>query len=258
MTLYCNPNWQSALENQQFATFEQIWDSPIDWIDEPNRNRGGWSGVGCIQLLNDGQPITLYVKKQQNHISRSLLHPFKGEPTFAKEFKVIRYLSAHGVITPQVVFFGQRSVAAGQQAILITENLAGFQALDQITRSAMSLLAQRKLIAKVAQAVRSMHALGIQHRALYPKHVFVKSTGECVEVGFIDLEKSRRMVFAPLQALSDLVTFNYRTADWGLRYRLYFFKKYFSIKRLDKFYKIVCGWIAYKTQQKQHQWNGKK
>lgn len=258
MTLYCNPNWQSALENQQFATFEQIWDSPIDWIDEPNRNRGGWSGVGCIHLLNNGQPITVYVKKQQNHVSRSLRHPFKGEPTFAKEFKVIRYLSAHGVITPQVVFFGQRNVEAGQQAILMTENLADFQALDQISKSAMSLSAQRKLILKVAQAIRTMHGLGIQHRALYPKHVFVKSAGDCFEVGFIDLEKSRQMTFPWLQSISDLVTFNYRTIDWRLRYRIYFFKKYFSIKRLDKFYKIVCRWIAYKTQQKQQQWNSKK
>lgn len=258
MTLYCNPNWQSALENQQFATFEQIWDSPIDWIDEPNRNRGGWSGVGCIQLLNNDQPITLYVKKQQNHVSRSLRHPFKGEPTFAKEFKVIGYLNLRGVIVPQVVFFAQRSVKAGQQAILITENLAGFQALDQINNTAMSLSAQRSLITKVAQAVRNMHGLGIQHRALYPKHVFVKSAGDTFEVGFIDLEKSRQMTFPWLQSISDLVTFNYRTADSSLRCRIYFLKKYFSIQRLDKFYKIVCRWIAYKTQQKQQQWNGKK
>lgn len=257
MTLYRNPDWQSALETQQFATFDQIWDSPIDWIDAPNRNRGGWSGVGCVQMLRHGERITLYVKKQQNHVSRSLLHPFRGEPTFAKEFRMIRHLNRHGVIAPQVVFFAQRSVKAGQQAILITENLAGFQALDQIATSGMTLPTQRSLVAKVAQAVKALHGLGVQHRALYPKHVFVRPLGDTFEVGFIDLEKSRKMLCPPLQAIGDLITFNYRTVDWDLPYRVYFLKAYFSIKRLDRFYKMVCRWIAYKTEQKQHQWNSK-
>jgi hypothetical protein len=258
LTLYCNPDWQSALESQQFATFEQIWDSPIDWIDEPNRNRGGWSGVGRMQMLKHGERITLYVKKQQNHVSRSLVHPFKGEPTFAKEFSVIRYLSLHGVMVPRVVFFGQRSVKAGQQAILITENLESFHALNEISTTAMSLISKRTLVATVAQAIKNMHAAGIQHRALYPKHVFVKPLGDSFAVGFIDLEKSRKMIFPWLQSISDLITLNYRTTDWGLLHRMYFFTKYFSITRLNKFYRTLYRWIAYKTKQKQQQWNSKK
>lgn len=255
MTLYCNPDWQSALESQQFATFEQIWVAPIQWIDEPNRNRGGWSGVGCMQFAKQAQTVSVYIKKQQNHVSRSLWHPVRGEPTFAKEFKFMRYLTQHGVMTPQVVFFAQRALHAGQQAILITENLEGFNALDQINRHGLSLTSQRKLIAKVAQAIRQMHRLGIQHRALYAKHIFVKPVDNSFAVAFIDFEKSRRMLIPSVQAISDLITLNYRTSGWSVSHRLYFFKQYYSIARLQGIYKMLVRWITRKTLQKQNQWN---
>lgn len=261
MTLYCNPGWQSTLENEQFVTFDQIWNHPVEWIDTPNQNRGGWSGVGRVEIVKDGRPVTLFVKKQQNHTSRSWLHPIKGVPTFAQEFEALRYLAANNVATPELVFFAQRSVNEGQQAILITELLEGYQPLDQLTavqKKSMPLAQQRELISCIASAVKRMHALGIQHRALYAKHIFVKAAAASFEVAFIDLEKSRRMIFPLLQAVSDLITFNYRTAGWRVPDRLYFFRKYFSIVRLNGFYKMLCRWISYKTRQKQHQWNSKK
>lgn len=261
MTLYCNPSWQVTLENERFVTFDQIWNHPIDWIDTPNQNRGGWSGVGCVKIVKDGKSVTLFVKKQQNHTSRSLLHPIKGVPTFAQEFEVLRYLASNNVATPELVFFAQRSVKEGQQAILVTELLEGYQPFDLLMdhqKKLMVLAQQRELISSIAKTIKRMHALGIQHRALYPKHIFVRAAEASFDVAFIDLEKSRRMIFPSLQAVSDLITFNYRTAGWSLSSRLYFFKKYFSISRLNGFYKMLCRWIAYKTKQKQHQWNSKK
>ena len=266
MTLYCNPGycnpaWQSVLESSQFATFDQIWNHPIDWIDTPNQNRGGWSGVGCVKIVKDGRSVTLFVKKQQNHVSRTWRHPLKGEPTFLREFQVLQYFKAQELAAPDVVFFAQRIVAEGQQAILITQMLEGYQPLDTLIQTqgkSMPQPSKRILISCVADAVKRMHGLGVQHRALYPKHIFVRPVGASFDVAFIDLEKSRQMILSPLQSVNDLITFNYRTTGWNLPHRLYFLERYFSITRLNGLYKMLWRWIAYKTRQKQHQWNSEK
>lgn len=255
MTLYCNPGWQDTLQSRQFATFDQIWNFPVDWIDAPNQNRGGWSGVSRVEVAIDNKLFTLYVKKQQNHTSRSLLHPIKGESTFAKEFRYLRHLQTHGISVPNVIFFAQRHALEGQQAILVSENLAGYQPLDAIKKEAMSLLAQRKLLSSVAKTVRAMHQSGLQHRALYAKHLFVKQHGEAFDVAVIDLEKARRMIFPLLQSVSDLITLNYRTREWNKASRLYFLKSYLGQDRVNVKSKFLCKWIGLKSLQKLQLWN---
>ncbi len=260
MALYCNPDWQTLLESRQLSTFDQIWDAPVEWIDAPNRNRGGWSGVGRMQFEKHGKSITVYIKKQQNHLSRSLLHPVSGEPTFAKEFRYMRYLTQRGIQTPEPVFFAQRKNAAGHQAILMTEELEGFSSLNQMNRHGLTILQQRTLIACVANALRNMHNAGIQHRALYTKHIFVKPQAQGFAVALIDFEKSRKMLMPGLQAISDLITLNYRTPDdrfggWSIQHRLHFFKAYYALKHVSGIYKTLVRWMARKTLKKQHQWN---
>jgi len=245
------------LQKQQFATFDQVWDYPVQWIDTPNQNRGGWSGVGCVEVLFESEPVTLYVKKQLNHTTRTLLHPITGVPTFAKEFQMIRFLQAHGVIVPDVVFFAERAVKEGQQAILVTENLAGYKPLDSIEKDAMTLLQQRQLVKDIAQTIRRAHKLGVQHRALYAKHIFIKSNGRSFDVALIDLEKSRRMLLPLVQSLMDLITLNYRTRGWTRAGRLFFLKQYLGQARLNSWSKLLCKWIIRKTAQKQQQWNKK-
>lgn len=255
MTLYCNSDWQAALQKQHLATFDQIWDYPIRWIDAPNQNRGGWSGVGCVDVLFNDKTVTLFVKKQQNHTTRTLLHPIKGVLTFAKEFQMIRFLQIHGVVAPNVIFFEERSVEEGQQAILITENLAGYRPLDSIEKNAMTLSQQRTLLRAIAQTIRHMHNLGVQHRALYTKHIFLKLDSQSYEVALIDMEKARRMVFPLLQSLMDLITLNYRTQGWTKTSRLFFMKQYLAQPQLDVWGKLFCRWIIRRTKQNQQQWN---
>ncbi len=245
------------MQKQQLATFDQIWDYPVQWIDTPNQNRGGWSGVGCVEVLFEDKPVTLFVKKQLNHTTRTLLHPIKCVPTFAKEFQMIRFLQAHGVIVPEVVFFAEHSVKEGQQAILVTENLAGYRPLDRIEKGAITLLQHRQLVRDVAQAICRAHQLGVQHRALYAKHIFIKSNGGSFDVALIDLEKSRRMLLPLLQSLMDLITLNYRTQGWTKTSRLFFLKQYLGQARLNVWSKLLCRWIIRKTAQKQQQWNKK-
>jgi tRNA A-37 threonylcarbamoyl transferase component Bud32 len=250
LTLYCNSSWQTALQKQQLATFDQIWDFPIQWIDTPNQNRGGWSGVGCVEMVFEGEPVTLFVKKQLNHTTRTLRHPIQGEPTFATEFHTIRFLQAHGITTPNVVFFGQRSVQEGQQAILVTEMLAGYQPLDKVQKSQLSLLQQRTLLRCVAQTIGKLHQLGVQHRALYAKHIFVKPREQSFDVALIDLEKSRRMLLPWVQAMTDLVTLNYRTKGWNRSARYCFYKHYLGRRQLSVWNIMSCRYIKAKSARK--------
>lgn len=250
MTLYCNLDWKSALETQKLATFDQIWNSQVDWIDEPNLNRGGWSGVGCIQVLFHDKMVTLFVKKQLNHTKRTLLHPIKGKPTFATEFRTIRFIQDHGLLAPNVVFFGQRSVKDGQQAILVTEMLEGYQSLESLKKSNLSILRQRDLLRSVAQTICKLHKIGVQHRSLYAKHIFVKSNEKSFNVALIDLEKSRRMLLPCVQSLPDLITLNYRTKGWNKRDHYYFYKQYLDCQRLSLWNIILCHYIKIKSAKK--------
>ena len=49
-TLFISAQYQSVLSMHQFDDFESIWASEIKWFEEPNQRRGGWSGVGRIEL----------------------------------------------------------------------------------------------------------------------------------------------------------------------------------------------------------------
>lgn len=245
------------MQKQQLSTFDQIWDYPVQWIDEPNQNRGGWSGVGCVEASYENKAVTLFVKKQMNHTTRTLLHPIQGVPTFVKEFHSIQFMRAHNLGVPNVVFFGQRQSNEGQQAILVTEMLVGYVPLDRIVKDTMSLLQQRELLRCIAKTIRHMHKLGVQHRALYAKHIFVNSHEASFKIAFIDLEKSRKMIFPPLQSLLDLITLNYRTHGWGRASRLFFLKQYLGQPYLSVWGRLLCRWVNYKTAQKHQQWNKK-
>jgi tRNA A-37 threonylcarbamoyl transferase component Bud32 len=240
------------LQKVKFATFNEIWDFPIQWIDTPNQNRGGWSGVGCLEITFEHEPVTLFVKKQFNHTTRTIRHPIEGESTFAREYKAICFLQSHGLLAPNVVFFGQRVVNEGQQAILVTEMLADYHSLDEVQRSKLSLLQKRQLLRDVAKTIRRLHQIGIQHRAMYAKHIFVKPCENSFEVAFIDLEKSRRMVFPYLQAMTDLITLNYRTKGWSKSSRLYFYMHYLGQRNLSPWNIILCRYIKAKSARKSY------
>lgn len=249
MLTYLAPRWDNLLSSNQLATFSQIWAYEGDWFEPPNRERGGWSGVNFLTLSNDsGQRQALYLKRQQGFTRRTLMHPFAGEPTFTREYKVMQYLHPLGVSTPQIVFFAQLA----QQAILITEALTGYLAWDA-WRSAnvdASHLRKKAVIAGIAKEVKKMHQAGVQHRSLYPKHLFVRETNGLVNVAIIDFEKSRITPLIALLKLSDLITLNYRTLGVSRTQRLYFFKKYLGVTRLSQWQKRICCYIYQQSLKK--------
>lgn len=257
MTLFCKEDWKETLNKQQLASFDAIWSLPIHWIDAPNDNRGGWSGVGQIEIMHRDQVTTLFVKKQLNHITRTWRHPIVGELTFKNEFRMFQHLHSHKMAVPTVVFFAERHVPEGRQAILVTEKLFGFQSLDVVNHQSMQLKAKRKLLISVAETISRMHQLGIQHRALYSKHLFVREDDDNFEIAVIDLEKARWMLMPRMQAISDLITLNYRTIKWTKTSRLFFLLSYLKENKLSVFSKRLLRKIVNGTMRKQKYWKQK-
>lgn len=165
--------------------FDGWWNMPGDWIEEPNIRRSGWSGMVTCRI-----GATLYfIKKQNNHLCRSLFHPL-GIPTTDREFTNIQRLSALGIKVPEPVFHGNRKTAEGFAGLLVTRELEGFKAID--TATTLSPEQKTRLAAAVGQTVGRMHRARLQHSCLYDKHVMFRWQEDGPEIALIDLEKLRR------------------------------------------------------------------
>lgn len=239
--LFQSNYYQQIFAQQQLANFDAIWACEIAWFEPPNERRGGWSGVGKLALpTTNGDELTVFVKKQQNHGRKSWRHPIAGEPTFRREFENLSFLAKHNIGAPQVVYYAEN--AASKQAILITENLADFAPLDSVNLSQLSQTQQQNLVQKVALETRRFHDAGMVHRALYPKHIFVKNAdglqSAAPEIALIDLEKARISPLAWYRAYFDLTAFFRHAIAWSDAHKLLFIKTYLAKNQFNFFDKI--------------------
>lgn len=243
----------SILNHCQLNSFEAIWDFEIQWFEEPNQRRGGWSGVGRVALIqNSAAPLLLFVKKQQNHGRKTFSHPLSGEPTFRREFKWLQFLVAHHFHAPKVVFYAEHGSGQQQRAILVTEALTDFQPLDVLSgkwRKSASLRQQRVLIKTVAEEIRRFHDFGLVHRALYPKHIFIKSADRNPEIALIDLEKVRVSRWSFFRTFFDLAALNRHAEGWRYTQRLAFLMHYLKLKKLNFLSKVLCRLIIKRSRR---------
>lgn len=235
--------------------FLPLWNKKIDWFEEPNQRRGGWSGVGQLILNTNDDKLNVFVKKQQNHGRRTFLHPFKGEPTFRREFKRLEFLRTRGILAPKVVFYGEQAIENKCCAILATEALLGYEPLEEVTqdwfaRRSHTRQQKRVLLKSVAIALRGFHDTGLVHRALYPKHIFIKSDEQQPKIALIDLEKARFSAFFLYRAYFDLSALNRHAECWSRTDRMYFFLKYLQVQKLSKLLKILCLLILRRSTRK--------
>lgn len=239
--------YAEALKAARLDTFEAIWQHEIDWFEAPNQCRGGWSGVGKLALQSGDGELVLFVKKQENHGRRSWRHPVRGEPTFRRERQRLKFLAQRQIAAPQVVFYGERVVGGRQQAILVTKALGDYYPLDEVTNQwfgAMpaSIAQQQTLVIAVAQALRKLHATGLSHRAMYPKHIFVKHADSAPQVAFIDMEKSRFSPFLWHRCYSDLSSLQRRSLHWPVEVRTMFYHQYWQTQQLSLGQRLL-GWL---------------
>lgn len=177
--------------------FDYWWYVPGDWVEPPNERRNGWSGM----LRVKGESGTLYVKRQRNHLCRTLAHPF-GWPTASREWHYLNRLRELGLRAPVPVFHGARRGAKGLEAVVVTEELSGYTDLSQQTELSPERYAA--LASRIGACLGVLHRARLQHSCLYDKHVMVRWDGDSPDVALIDLEKMRPRLRARAAAKHDL------------------------------------------------------
>ncbi|MDR3323985.1 MAG: lipopolysaccharide kinase InaA family protein [Zoogloeaceae bacterium] len=189
------------LEQHGLADFEALWGLELTPVDDPNVDRGGTSHVCRLEL--DGHAY--YLKRQQNHLTRNLAHPF-GEPTFAREFRNIQRYQQRGVPALQATFYAQRHQHGTWRALLLTRALTGWRDLDHAFAHAREEERPALLVA-CGHLARRLHAAGLVHGCFYPRHIFTRATATEIEACLIDLEKTRPLWFGRRDRIKDVEQF---------------------------------------------------
>ena len=214
--------------------FEHYWRQEGEWVEEPNRRRGGESGVQRIH--EDGK--LLYAKRQVGHIYRSWRYP-QGRPTVLRERDALLGLSELKVNVPELVFCGAKQAQDKQwRALLVTSALDGYIEIQDWYaaggREQYGEAVHDRVLQAVAQNLARMHLGRWQHGCLYIKHVFVRVTGTeqavQVDAALLDLEKCRQRLTPYKAASHDLEQLrrhsSWSDTDW--RKLIYFYETVFG------------------------------
>ena len=203
---------RAILAAQQLDSFEALWALELEAVDEPNTERGGYSTVSRLQLGEQAY----YLKRQSNHLTRSLRHPF-GEPTFARELRNIEHYRQLGIPALQAAFFAQRRLDGKQCAILLTRALDGWRDLDSWLQGWESHpVAQRLAIVQACgELARRLHEARQMHGCFYPKHIFLREEADGFHAQLIDLEKTRGLWFGRRDRIKDLEPLLRRAGAWS-------------------------------------------
>lgn len=175
------------------SDFDRWWSRRGQWVEAPNLRRIGESGV---ELIHAGQQ-SLYCKRQQGHLYRSLRYPL-GRPTVLREARAMMAFRDLNVPVPTVEYCGSCNCAGQWRGLLVTEELPGFVSLDSWfeSREPSKQRVGAQMMQTLAATLVRLHRRRWQHGCLYPKHIFVKvlnaDSNPDVQVALLDLEKSRR------------------------------------------------------------------
>ncbi|WP_163835277.1 lipopolysaccharide kinase InaA family protein [Spartinivicinus ruber] len=224
---FATPSLQKLFQHNQLDKFELIWSLTTDWFEKPNYRRNGWSGViqyhlqpdvhlettnnaatanGCQE--NNLSPLLVFIKRQENHNTRSLSHPFHGEPTFLREYKNICKLQQLQLPTLSPVYFGERRQANQHQAILITKALVNHINLFEWYKKSPTVIERQRVIQHIADWIIQLHRHRLCHYCLYPNHIFVSlDPNDPQPIKVIDLEKLRYLPSKRWRAYKDLKCF---------------------------------------------------
>jgi hypothetical protein len=251
---YVAAEWQRIFEFNGLRTFDDFWKLEAQWFEEPNQRRGGWSGVARCELNKpEGGAVRVFLKRQENHITRTLAHPIRGLPTFIREFESIMRYRRRGIPTLTPIYFGVRCEGGDRRAILMTEELSGFRSLDEMSRDWRTVPARTRaaIVRAVAQLLRQIHAHHLSHNCFYPKHVFLRiASDDRIETRIIDLEKTKRRPFGLDRDFRDMRRLNGPGLPWSRSDRLRFFKEYLGIEKLTPAAKAKWRRIARRHLEK--------
>ncbi|MDR0997311.1 MAG: lipopolysaccharide kinase InaA family protein [Zoogloeaceae bacterium] len=199
-----SPEARALLAAHGLDDFEALWRLDLPLVDLPNTERGGSSRVSRL----DVGEAAFYLKRQLNYLTHSLHAPL-GEPTFARECRMIARYAAACVPALQMAYYGERRLPEGRAAILLTWALTGWQDFGAWLARWQALPSEKKsaLLAAAGHLIARLHAAFLCHGACYPKHLFVRENGNAFKACFIDLEKTRPRFLLCRDRIKDLEQF---------------------------------------------------
>jgi hypothetical protein len=236
---YVASDWEAVARAHGLDSFESIWALDIGWFEEPNQRRGGWSGVSRHELkLPDGRLEGIFIKRQQNHTTRSWWHPFEGILTFRREFDNLQKLKKFDVPTLDVLYYAERVVDGDRRAILISRELSGYISFEEcvadwVQNGWPDKAAWHDLIQRLAAIARHMHQHRMQQNCFLPKHVFLGEVDGKPDLRLIDFEKAKRRLTVESAMVRDLDTFNRRSPAFRTTDRLRFLLAYHEQPRVN-------------------------
>jgi len=253
---FINPDFEALLTRHGFTDFEGLWHLEAGWFEAPNKRRGGWSGVSkCAWQTAQGDYVSVFLKRQENHNAKTWQHPIKGVPTFAREMENILEYQKHQIPTLTPVFFAHRRVQGKDQAMLVTESLEHYQSLEDWIQhwqqQAWPNKPQREqILTELARVLALLHEHQLQHNCLYPKHLFMQWTpGACPSIKLIDLEKTRPKATQKAM-LRDLSSLYRHLGTRRIRDQISFLRHYLKLPRLNPEAKALWYEIDARVQKK--------
>ena len=246
MTDFLAAEDRALLERHGLGTFDALWARQLDAVDEPNTVRGGWSSVFRLDLEGHG----FYLKRQSNYLMRTLHAPF-GEPSFAREFRNISRYEKLGIPALKAAFFGERKIEGEVRAILLTRALDGWDDLDSLLRrwSELSGAQHSAILQACGELARRLHAARQVHGCFYPKHIFLKATGDGYQAQLIDLEKTRPLLLGQRDRVKDLEPLTRRAPEWSDAQLRELLAAYLGQSQDSS---LIDGWLTRLTARRSH------
>ena len=210
---FIDPVIANLLQQHQLDSFDALWSLQLKAVDEPNTERGGWSSVAKLALGEQ----SFYLKRQINHLTRSLQRPL-GEPTFAREMRNIQRYQQLGIPALRAAYFSQRKTSGQQQATLITYALEDWHDLNHWQKQWLELSSEQQhgIIQACAKLASTLHSSGQMHGCFYHKHVFLQKKTPGFTTKLIDLEKTRPLLLGQRDRIKDLEPLFRRSRHvWG-------------------------------------------
>jgi tRNA A-37 threonylcarbamoyl transferase component Bud32 len=190
---------EELLRSHGFLGFEDFWNLPHHFVDDVNYRKGGWSGVSLLSLGEGDSRKNYYVKRQVNQFRYSLSLPF-GALTFEHEALAIMRNLKLGLPAVDIACWGVRKESGRTKGVLVTPEI-GFCSLENILATQQYSTALGVLLYRCGEQLLEMHSFGLQHGALYPKHIYIDQQTGVIQL--IDFERARKRSSAHKAMRSD-------------------------------------------------------
>lgn len=249
---FASAETRALFANNRLPGFAELWALEAPWFEAPNARRNGQSGVVTHELrIAGGSSQRVFIKRQQNHGTRTFLHPIRGRPTFYREYRAIRKLNAIGVPTVEPLYYGAAKSDGAWKAILVTRALDDYVPLQDYFSApgpGASPAEAEAVLRGLVDAIKPMHRHHFSHGCLYGKHVFVKAStnreAASAEIRLIDLEKVRRKTSRRGIIKHDLSQLIRHTPALGERECRSLLRYYFGAEEGQRWYARFASLIA--------------